>query len=119
MCPEAYQDLKPGDSCGNMCPRMQRFSPEIPWVLVGQYDQHGPLFLAACDVCREQAIVDADQIPEFASLHRVHQAPRGSFRLGDAVAAVAKPIARAFGMDSTCTPCEARRRMLNKLGRSS
>lgn len=68
----------------------------------------------ACEVCGAQGAGDLGQVTAFAGAHRVHQAPRGSFRLGDAVAAVAKPIARAFGQ-TPCTPCEARQRAMNAL----
>ena len=96
---------------------MQRFSPEIPWVLVAHHAGTGS-YAAACQVCRAQIDgLGQAQIAQFAQTHRVHQAPAGSMRLGDAVAAIAKPIAKAVGMDPNCTPCEARRRMLNQLGR--
>jgi len=91
---------------------MQRFSAEIPWVLVGPWQ--GQL-RATCEVCGQGGTGDANGVSSFAHQHRVHDAPQGSMRLGDAVAAIAKPIARAIGLDEGCTPCEARRRYLNSL----
>lgn len=96
---------------------MQRFSTEIPWVLVEERLGGAEV---ACEVCGARGSVPvgyayAQGISSFAQAHRVHQAPQGSMRLGDAVAVVAKPIARAFGLDEPCTPCEARRRYLNSL----
>ena len=92
---------------------VQRFSAEIPWVLV----QPTPTsFRVTCEVCGSTGEFNYPKtVVAVARAHRAHQAPQGSFRLGDAVAAVAKPIARAVGMES-CTPCEARRRMLNRIG---
>ena len=94
---------------------MQRFSPQIPWVWVGRQGQG---LGVRCEVCGAATDgLGTQGVAQFAEAHRVHQAPRGSLRLGDAVAAVAKPLARAVGADPNCTPCEARRRMLNQIGR--
>lgn len=40
---------------------------------------------------------------------------RKSFGLGDAVAAVAQPIARALGLPEDCEPCKRRRAKLNRI----
>lgn len=97
-----------------MYPKMQRFSPEIPWVWV----QRRQGYDVRCEVCGATAFdLGTEDVAAFAQGHRVHQAPQGSMRLGDAVAAVAKPVARAFGMDPNCTPCEARRRAMNSVRR--
>jgi hypothetical protein len=93
---------------------MQSFSAEIPWVLVEPHPQGGLGVL--CDVCGEEGYLStAGEVSQFAAHHVRHQAPAGSLRLGDAVAAVAGPVARAFGK-APCTPCEARRRSLNRFG---
>jgi len=93
----------------------QRYSAEVPWVLVGLVPGG---FEVYCEVCSSGGLqVSKQGIADFASAHSAHQAPRGSLRLGDAVAAVAKPVARAMGLDQSCTPCEARRRMLNSVRR--
>jgi hypothetical protein len=99
-----------------MCPRMQKFSAEIPWVLVHTYpDGSFGGYAFNCDVCGDRNVGNLPALQSFAAAHRVHQAPRGSMRLGDAFAAVAKPVARAVGIDPNCTPCEARRRAMNAL----
>ena len=88
---------------------MQRFSEQIPWVLV---QQNGVALGAYCEVCHQQTAGSPQQIAQFAQAHANHQGNQGHLRLGDAVAAIAKPIAQAFGRQP-CTPCEARRRALN------
>lgn len=95
---------------------MQRFSPEIPWVLIEADPQsgHAPYWLH-CEVCGGEGSGGLVQAQQFAAAHRVHAAPQGSFRLGDAFAAVAKPVARAFGLEENCTPCEAKRRRMNAI----
>jgi hypothetical protein len=96
-----------------MRPRMQRFSPDIQWVLVGA--KGGGAFDLYCEVCGGGGTnQSAGAATAFAQAHRVHQAPQGSLRLGDAFAAIAKPVARAVGIDPNCTPCEARRRAMNR-----
>jgi hypothetical protein len=93
---------------------MQRFSPEIPWVLIESDPQSGGMpYRLMCEVCGMQGYGGLTQAQQFTAAHRVHAAPQGSFRLGDAFAAVAKPVARAFGLEPDCTPCEARRRRMN------
>jgi hypothetical protein len=95
---------------------MQRFSPEIPWVLVHTYpDGSYGGYAFNCEVCGDRNVGTHAALTNFASAHRLHAAPQGSLGIGDAVAAVAKPFARAVGIDPNCTPCEARRRMLNQL----
>jgi hypothetical protein len=91
----------------------QRFSPEIPWVAVAAV---GPgTYLAECEVCGASASGDPGVVAAFGQAHQAHTA-NGYMGLGDAIAAVAKPIARAFGQEP-CTPCEARRRALNEAAR--
>ncbi len=92
---------------------MQRFSPDIPWVLV---ELGSGAAMVECEICQARQIVtNVTAVNGFAAAHRVHTAPEGSLRLGDAFAAVAKPVARAFGLAPNCTPCEARRRAMNAL----
>jgi hypothetical protein len=94
---------------------MQRFSQQIPWVLV---DARGNgVFDLYCEICGDGRLQRGAAVAStFAEAHRVHRAPQGSLRLGDAFAAVAKPVARAFGADPNCAPCEARRRAMNQWG---
>jgi hypothetical protein len=99
---------------------MQRFSPEIPWVLLQQdvlNGSHEQRFDIVCEVCGARGQVPHRNVAAWVQSHRAHQAPKGSLRLGDAFAAVAKPVARAVGIDPNCTPCEARRRAMNDLKR--
>jgi hypothetical protein len=37
------------------------------------------------------------------------------FGLGDAVAAIAKPVARALGRDPNCVPCQQRQQRMNRI----
>lgn len=108
-----YQDFSRNNSCCRIGLKVQRFSPDIPWVLIWR-EPRGPLFSLRCEVCGGSDVGDLDEANRFAAAHRVHAAPQGSLRLGDAFATVAKPVARAFGR-APCTPCEARRRALNSL----
>lgn len=90
----------------------QRFSPEIPWVLIAAGRTHGGEIY--CEVCGERAWVgDRQSVDAFVYSHREHTAGDGYIGAGDAFAAIAKPIANAFGA-APCTPCEARRRALNQ-----
>lgn len=90
---------------------MQRFSPDIPWVLIEQ-QLGNRRFSLGCEVCGANGSGDWPGAQRFIDAHRVHAAPQGSLRLGDAFAAVAAPVARAFGK-APCSPCEARRRAMN------
>lgn len=91
----------------------QRFSPELPWVLVHP-SPHGGFFMT-CEVCGEEGHgMDHREAHAFAYQHREHTAGEGYVGAGDAFAAVAKPIARAMGKEP-CTPCEARRRAMNQI----
>jgi hypothetical protein len=51
----------------------------------------------------------------------VRQSPvmRRKFGLGDAVEAVAKPIARALGLPEDCEPCKRRKAHLNALSHNA
>lgn len=94
---------------------MQRYSEQIPWVSVhlSRWNDLAPEeYQVKCEVCGASGLGTAEQVAQFAQMHANHQGNAGSLRLGDAVAAVAKPIAKAFGR-KPCTPCEARRRALN------
>lgn len=51
----------------------------------------------------------------FVAEHSEHRARAGSLGIGDAIARIAKPIAQALGLSPSCTPCERRRRQLNRL----
>ncbi len=87
------------------------YSPEIPWVLAAEGPGH---YEVMCTVCGARGhVTTTNNVGNFALHHRVHRAPDGQHGLGDAVAAVAKPIARLFGQKAPCTPCEARRHRLN------
>ncbi len=46
---------------------------------------------------------------------RDRAAVSGSFGLGDAVAVVAKPMAKALGVDPDCAPCARRKARLNAM----
>lgn len=59
-----------------------------------------------CEWCRVGGPMSKAQAIAFVREH----AHSGA---GDAVAAVAKPIARMLGLKENCTPCEQRRRALN------
>jgi hypothetical protein len=90
-----------------------RFSPEIPWVVVevlapGQCQ-------ALCEVCGEHVQGPRAEVVRFAGTHQAHTAGPEHLGLGDALAAVAKPVARRLGLEPACTPCEARRRAANAL----
>ncbi len=86
------------------------YSPEIPWVLAAEGPGH---YEVMCTVCGTRGhVTTTNNVGNFAEHHRAHRAPSG-LGLGDAVAAVAKPIARLFGQKTPCTPCEARRHALN------
>lgn len=99
---------------------MQRFSAQIPWVLVQSGDNRVDV---TCEVCGDTVNFmggEGDRVlltGMFADQHAAHRAPTGSFGLGDLVAKVAKPIAALFGKSEPCSPCEARRRALNQLRR--
>lgn len=88
---------------------VQRYSAQIPWVLV---EPSHAGYNVRCEVCGVGGIATPEQVPPFVQAHAQHRSPQG-FGLGDAIAAIAKPIARAFGQKEPCTPCEARRRALN------
>jgi hypothetical protein len=91
------------------------YSPEIPWVLVTPVEQLGwtTKYEVMCTVCGARGLaVGSEPARGFAMAHRAHTAGPRAVGLGDAVAAVAKPIARFFGQ-KPCTPCEARRHALN------
>jgi len=91
-----------------------KFSAEIPWVSVEQYQR---TFGVHCEVCGVVGEVPTlGYVNAFANEHREHRAASDHFGLGDAVHRLAAPIARAFGQ-KPCTPCEARRRQLNGLVR--
>ncbi len=90
---------------------MQRYSPEIPWVLVAESGSPRSARVS-CTVCGDGGIVMLPAIGHFAAQHAEHRSPAGTIGLGDVVASVAKPIAGALGM-APCTPCEERRRALN------
>lgn len=91
------------------------YSPEIPWVLVAPVAELGwaTEYEVMCTVCGARGHVAGGELTyAFARAHQAHTAGPRSIGLGDAVAAVAKPIARFFGQ-KPCTPCEARRHALN------
>jgi hypothetical protein len=92
-----------------------RYSADIPWVEV---QQGSGGWIGRCTVCGETrggraGLRASGEISSFAMRHRAHTAPAGSIGLGDVVAAIAKPIAALLGR-KPCTPCEARRRALNR-----
>jgi hypothetical protein len=91
---------------------MHPYSPSVPWVLV---KPQGPDLLVGCAVCGEKVAMAPEDVDAFAAEHVEHEAPEGSLRLGDAMAAVAKPIARLLGRKPACSPCEARRRAMNAI----
>lgn len=89
----------------------RKYSIEIPWVLV---EGSPGAFGVVCSVCGERAYLDSpNDVAGFAYAHAEHTAGEGYLGMGDAVAAIAKPVAKFFGQ-APCTPCEARRRALNQ-----
>ena len=88
---------------------MQRYSQEIPWVLV---DGDRRRFTVECSACGARGLTDGPGVHVFARGHAEHTA-QGGIGLGDLVHHVASPIARAMGKPP-CTPCEARRNALNQ-----
>lgn len=70
-----------------------------------------------CTICGASAIVTADwQARRFQQHHAYCTgATLGYYGAGDAVAALARPIARAIGADPDCAPCRQRRGWLNRL----
>jgi len=92
----------------------QPYSAKVPWVGVSP-GAHG--WHVRCGACGALvSTLEPSDVDSFASIHATHQASEGYLGLGDAVAAVAKPIARMFGR-APCTPCEARRRSMNQMVR--
>lgn len=90
---------------------MQSYGPEIPWVRVGQ-DRFGG-YRMDCTACGAVAIAGSvGGVEQFATHHAEHTAGPRHVGLGDAVAKLAKPVARAVGK-KPCTPCERRRQALN------
>ena len=91
---------------------MQRYSETLPWVTVER--ARDGTFYVNCDVCGAPGEgLSIEDVHRYAAAHRAHTAPRGTFGIGDAVHAVAGPIAKAFGK-APCTPCEARRHAMNR-----
>jgi len=94
-------------------PVWQRLHP--PWVFWRASDPPGrwiDLFCEVCGVSESSLTVEPDV---FVAEHAAHRARAGSLGLGDAIARIAKPIAQALGLSPSCTPCERRRRQLNRL----
>lgn len=46
---------------------------------------------------------------------RANPQVRAKFGLGDLVEVVARPVARAFGVDPGCEPCARRKELLNRI----
>jgi len=84
-----------------------------PWLLIW-IPENGEGVVFRCQVCdaalRPHSQAEADA---FVATHAEHRAPGGG--LGDLVAAFAKPVARLLGYEPECTPCERRRRELNRM----
>ena len=95
---------------------MTPYSREIPWVRFERVPNQP--FYVECAVCGIAGSGDTAGVHAFAAQHQVHQPVEDYVPLGDAVARVAQPIARAFHM-APCTPCEARRRALNRTVKKS
>lgn len=70
-----------------------------------------------CLMCGGSAIVTADwQAQRFQRHHAFCTgATPGYYGAGDAVAAVAQPMARALGRDPDCVPCKQRQGWLNRV----
>lgn len=70
-----------------------------------------------CTRCRGSVIATAPwQAQRFVQHHSVCMgAAPGYYGMGDAVAAVAQPVARAVGLDPECAPCKQRQSWLNRL----
>lgn len=84
----------------------------IPWLWSRAVGAH---YDVGCTVCGQGARLPPDAARAFLDAHGRHVAAPGYRGLGDAVAAIAKPLARALGLAEQCTPCEARRVHLNRL----
>lgn len=73
-----------------------------------------------CQGCGASVIVGAPwQSQQFQAVHagcapRLAPVDPGYYGMGDAVAAVARPIARVVGVDPNCAPCQQRQRELNR-----
>lgn len=84
----------------------------VPWIQV-QPVRGG--YHVTCSVCGVGGVTHQQGAEQFVREHEAHRsAAPGYMGAGDAVARVAKPVARAFGMED-CTPCEKRREALNRL----
>lgn len=68
-------------------------------------------FHIACERCQVGGVFAPAGANTFAAQH----ARCGSVGAGDAVAAVAKPVARALGLDPDCSPCAQRQAALNRM----
>jgi len=83
--------------------------PGIPW-LVYQFGtpQGQPGYTLRCQACGVVNVALSDAaFQQFAQQHAEHRSAQG-VGLGDAIAAMTKAVGIA-----PCSPCEARRRMLN------
>lgn len=86
--------------------------PQFEWIFtrrtLGGFELH-------CALCRTGAILTQDQAAQFINQHSAHRSSSPTHHgAGDALAAVAKPLARLFGRKAGCLPCERRRAQMNQ-----
>jgi hypothetical protein len=70
-----------------------------------------------CAYCGASIICGAEWQKQKFVAHHAHctGAQPGYYGFGDAVAAMAQPVARAVGFDPNCSACKQRRGWLNRL----
>lgn len=85
--------------------------PRVPWI---RYAARGAGVHVVCVACRTETVTVPADADAFVARHAAHQSASPTHHgLGDLVAKVAAPVARALGLPAQCTPCEARRAAMN------
>lgn len=79
-----------------------------PWVTCGRTSDR---WECVCTGCGAEAVTSDGAHQSFLE---GHAGCGGATGLGDVVAAVAKPVARAVGLPADCVPCARRRAKLNR-----
>jgi len=86
--------------------------PQVQWIIF--QPMAGGWYELRCEACGGQATLHGSRADAFTRAHAQHQSASPTHRgLGDAVAAVAKPLARLMGRPESCLPCEQKRHALN------
>lgn len=94
-------------------PTFQKRHPAVPWIVFQPVP--GGVTLR-CEVCNATATLTPQQADAFARQHAAHRSASPTHMgLGDVVAKVAQPVARALGRTETCLPCERKKHALNSL----